>query len=116
MKQLFDRYVQELGPQQGADAFRNQFANGMAATTGGADPTANLLMSHYGNFLNQAGTPIPTNAYNMPHPVGGRYASGNMGMYDRAIAQGGGLSAAAQPKRFNFAGNFMGHPGSTIDD
>jgi hypothetical protein len=107
--QLADAYEKYLGPELGRDAYRTDFADGMAATTGGADPTANLLMAGYGNHLRAAGTPVPTNAHSMPYPIGGRYASGNMSMYDKVINQGVGLSAAEQPKRHNFSGNFLGH-------
>lgn len=117
MGQLEDAYIKELGPDAGRAAFRKDFAEAMAATTGGADPTSNLLMAHYGNFLRNAGQEIPTNAYNMPYPIGGRYASGNMGQYDKMINQGKGISAYDNPKRHNFAGNFMGHRDiSTIDE
>jgi hypothetical protein len=59
----------------------------------------------------------PLESYNMPHPIGGRYVGGNMAMYNRAINEGGGLSAADQPKRHNFSRNFLGdRTHSTIDE
>lgn len=107
--QLADAYEKYLGPEAGRNAYRRDFADAMAATTGGADPTANMLMASYGNHLGAAGVPVPSNAYSMPYPIGGRYASGNMAMYDKVINQGVGLKAADQPKRHNFSGNFLGH-------
>lgn len=117
MGQLEAAYVKELGEKAGRQAFKTDFADAMAATTGGADPTSNLLMAHYGNFLRAKGTPQPSAAYEFPYPIGGRFASGNMAMYDKVINQGKGLQAAQTPKRFNFSGNFQGHRGrATIDE
>ena len=117
MGQLEEQYVKELGPEAGRAAFRKDFAEGMAATTGGNDPTSNLLMAHYANYMRQAGQELPANTYNLPYPIGGRYAAGNISMYDKVINQGKGLSAYDNPKRHNFAGNFMGHRNiSTIDE
>jgi hypothetical protein len=117
MGQLEREFVNELGPEAGAKAFRENFSRPMAATTGGADPTGNLLMGAYGNYLRGNKLPQPQGAWDMPYPIGGRYASGNMEMYDKALNQGRGLSAADQPKRHNFAANFEGHTDrSTIDE
>lgn len=116
MGQLEDRFVREYGPEQGRKMFKERFADAMAATTGGANPKDNLMMAHYGNFMRQKGQPLPTNSYDLPFPVGGRYG-GNLQMYDRIINKGEGLSAYKQPKRHNFAGNFMGHRDrGTIDE
>lgn len=117
MGQLENEFIKEYGQEQGAKLFKESFADGMAATTGGADPTANLLMTYYGNFLRQAGQDIPKAAYEMPYPIGGRYASGNMAMYDKVINQGQGLRANETPKRFDFSANFLGHRDrATIDE
>lgn len=117
MGQLEAEFIKEYGPEKGRALFKESFADAMAATTGGADPTANLLMSYYGNFLRQGGQAVPQNAYSMPYPIGGRYASGNMAMYDKVINQGAGLEAAKTPKRFDFSANFMGHRDrATIDE
>jgi hypothetical protein len=115
--QLEQKFRDVLGPELGQQMFRERMPNAMAATTGGAAPTPNLLMSAYGNFQRNAGEAIPSTAYNMPHPIGGRYASGNMGQYDKQFNQGVGLTSEDQPKRFNFASNFMGHKDrATIDE
>jgi hypothetical protein len=117
MGQLENEYVKELGPELGRARFREDFAESMAATTGGADPTSNLLMSYFGNFQKGQGLGIPKAAYEMPYPIGGRFASGNMAQYDKMINQGGGISAADNPKRFNFAADFMGYRDRpTIDE
>lgn len=116
MGQLEKAYVDELG-DAGRKAFKTDFADAMAATTGGADPTDNLMMAHYGNVLRARGEPIPQNAYDMPFPIGGRYAGGNMRMYDKVINQGRDFVASETPKRFNFSANFQGHKNrATIDE
>ena len=116
MGQLEKAFTDELGIEEGRRAFKERFADAMAATTGGADPTANLLMAGYGNFMKEAGRQLPKGAYDMPHPVGGRYVSGNMKMYDKVINKGKTLSSET-PKRFNFSSDFMGHlDRPTIDE
>lgn len=107
--QLENEFIKEYGKKEGSRLYKEAFADAMAATTGGADPTSNLLMAYYGNYMKNAGQQLPANAYNMPYPIGGRFASGNIGMYDKVINQEKGLSAAEQPKRFNFSANFLGH-------
>jgi hypothetical protein len=59
MGQLERAYIKEFGPELGRENFRNNFAAAMAATTGGADPTANFLMAHYANFLRGRGEDFP---------------------------------------------------------
>lgn len=117
MGQLERAYVDELGDKAGRSAFKTDFADAMAATTGGADPTDNLMMAHYGNVLRARGEAVPANAYDMPFPIGGRYAGGNMRMYDKVINQGRDFVASETPKRFNFSANFQGHKNrATIDE
>lgn len=117
MGQLEKEFIKEYGPKKGRQQFKESFADAMAATTGGADPTSNLLMAHYGNFLRQQGVKQPTAAYEFPYPIGGRFASGNMAMYDKVINEGAGLDAAKTPKRFNFSADFLGHRDrATIDE
>jgi hypothetical protein len=115
--QLEKEYIKRLGPKAGRAAFGKDFADGMAATTGGANPTANLLMTHYANFMRQAGKPLPKNTYELPYPIGGRYAGTNLNQYDKIINKGEGIAAATNPKRFNFSHNFKGHRDiSTLDE
>ncbi len=123
MRQLEDAFVAELGPKAGRDAFRKSFSEGMASTTAGTDPAANLINTAYGNFLRVTGKDYPRgrdmsiNSFDAPHPAGGRYFATGAKQYDRAINQGAGFVAEEQPKMFNFSGNFMGHAsGSTIDE
>jgi hypothetical protein len=117
MGQLEAEFIKEYGPEKGRNLFKEAFADAMAATTGGADPTSNMLMGYYGNYLRQQGIPQPTAAYEFPYPTGGRYASGNMAMYDKVINQGKGFQANKTPKRFDFSANFLGHRDrATIDE
>ena len=116
MKQLMDEYVNKYGPEVGQAAFQKNFANAMAATTGGSDPTSNFLMAHYGNYLRNQGQPMPEAAYEMASPIGGRYASGNAETYNKFI-NGDQQFGVDTPKRGNFAYNFLGHGDrSTIDE
>lgn len=115
--QLEKLFIDELGPEAGRKAFKDMFADAMAATTGGADPGSNLLMAQYGNFLRQQGMEVPDAAYKMPVPIGGRFVTGNMQMFDRVANKGQALTAADQPKRFNFSSNFLGDRNrATIDE
>lgn len=117
MGQLEDAFIEELGIVEGPKMFKERFADAMAATTGGADPTANLLMASYANFLKANNADFPTNAYSMPHPIGGRFASGNMAMANKVLNEGNDLTASGQPKRFNFSANFLGDTSrATIDE
>lgn len=117
MGQMENKYIDELGESAGRAAFKRDFADGMAATTGGADPTSNFLTTHYLNYLRANGKAIPAAAHEHPFPIGGRYISGNVDMYDKVINQGRGLSAAEQPKRHNFSANFLGHADrATVDE
>lgn len=116
MGQLEKSFMDEYGPVMGRKMFKERFGDAMAATTGGADPTSNLLMANYGNVLKEAGLPVPDASYNFPFPIGGRYASGNMAMFDKLVNQGAGLTTS-NPKRFNFSGNFVGDTKrATIDE
>jgi hypothetical protein len=108
MKQLEDEFVKEYGSEVGKKMFRERFGDAMAATTGGADPTSNLLMAHYGNYQRQLGVPIPSAGHEMPFPIGGRYVTGNMELYNKHINEALPIGNET-PKRMNFAGNFMGH-------
>jgi hypothetical protein len=117
MGQLEKAYTDELGEKAGRAAFKTDFADAMAATTGGADPTDNLMMAHYGNFQRARGQAIPDKAYDLPFPIGGRYAGGNLEMYDKVINRGRNFVAGETPKRFNFSANFQGHRNrATIDE
>lgn len=110
MGQLEDKFKQGLGEQQGRDMFKQRFADAMAATTGGMDPDANLRLALYMNYLAEQGMPTPLASFELPYPIGGgKYGvMPNVAQYEAIINRGGGLSIA-NPKRFNFSSNFMGH-------
>jgi hypothetical protein len=73
-------------------------------------------MAHYGNYLKGQGQQAPAAAYDMPFPIGGRYASGNMDMYNQFM-NNGRLLDESTPKRANFSANFQGHRDrATIDE
>jgi hypothetical protein len=118
MGQLEKKFVDELGPVEGRKAFQERFATSMAATTGGAGPRENLLMSQYGNYLRTHGLPYPAAAHEMPFPIGGRYATTNMDMHQRVMDNGGFADLGDKnPKRHNFAQNFTGNrDAATIDE
>jgi len=116
MGQLENEFVKEYGPDEGRRLFKERFADAMAATTGGADPTSNLMMAQYGNYLKATGQTLPAKSYDYPFPVGGRYAGTNMDQFNKMIMQGAGVTPA-NPKRYNFSANFLGNPaGATIDE
>jgi len=116
MKQLQDEYVRVLGPKEGIKQFKARFADAMGATTGGADPTSNLMTAAYSNVMRQRGMDIPTEGFDVPYPVYGRFLGQNLEQAKK-LHETGGLSASTQPKRHNFSGNFLGHRDlSTLDE
>lgn len=117
MGQLEKAFIDELGEDAGREAFKERFAKAMAATTGGADPTGNLLAAHYGNYLRATGKEYPSAAWQMPSPVGGRYITGNMEMHRKLSEPGAALNPDTNPKRYDFQDNFLGHENhATIDE
>lgn len=110
MGQLEDMFKQGLGEQQGRSMFKQRFADAMAATTGGMDPDANLRLALYMNYLAEQGMPTPLASFELPYPIGGgKYGvMPNVAQYEAIINRGGGLSIA-NPKRFNFSSDFLGH-------
>ena len=116
MKQLQDKFIETLGPEEGVKQFKARFADPMGATTGGADPTSNLMTAAYTNVMRQRGLDVPQEGFDVPYPVYGRYLGQNLAQAQK-LHQTGGLSAATQPKRHNFSGNFLGHRDlSTLDE
>ena len=122
MGQLENEYIKQLGPEAGRDAFARDFAHGMAATTGGSTPKDNLATTAWANFTrNKTGQPVPTLSHQIPFPVGGRYIGGNAEQYNKAMAAESGrappFDLRDNPKRHNFAANFLGHQDPiTIDE
>lgn len=116
MGQLEKSFIDELGEEAGRKAFKEKFAESMAATTGGADPTSNLRMAAYGNYIRENNLDYPKASYDMPYPIGGRYAMGNIDMH-RKLMNAGEIAPSSNPKRHNFARNFLGDKGpATIDE
>lgn len=116
MGQLEGAYKDALGADAGREAYGKHFADAMAATTGGSDPTSNYLMSQYGGFMRRQGEIVPTVSADVPYPVGGRFAANNLKMYNRVFHDPSPLTTA-NPKRFNFSADFKGHlDRATIDE
>jgi hypothetical protein len=107
--QLERAYLDALGPEEGAAMYKRRFADAMSATTGGMDPDANFRLASYMNYLDAAGLDSPTASYELPYPIGGgKYGvMPNVNQYQRLIRDGEGITVA-NPKRFNFSGDFLG--------
>ena len=115
MEQLEKEFINELGPVFGRQAFEERFAKSMAATTGGSSPKANLRMAMYGNYLRYKKIKYPEYAHEMPFPIGGRYAMGNIDMHKKLMSNP--IDSKTNPKRHNFRSNFLGDKSSaTIDE
>jgi hypothetical protein len=117
MSQLEQAFIDQYGGPLGRQLFKERFAEGMASTTGGMDPRSNYLASQYGAFQNLRGDLIPTEKGQVPHPVGGRYLAGNIDAFNKIVGGRHGLNAVENPKRFDFAANFLGHRDrATLDE
>ena len=117
MGQLEQKYVQELGPKAGREAFKSEFGDMMAATTGGASPYNNFLMSQYANVMAKRGVRMPERSYELPFPIGGRYAAGNIEQAQKYIDEGRkGFSATQNPKRYDFSSAFTGNRNAFVMD
>lgn len=115
MRQLEEQYVKHLGPEEGRKRFANEFAHTMAATTGGADPTSNLLLAHYVQWASKNGHGIPEASHQLPFPIGGRYMVNNIKQFQKMPEEGG--FTAANPKRHDFGHAFLGHANkATMDE
>lgn len=118
MGQLEAEYIKELGPEAGREAFRREFADMMAATTGGASPFNNFLMSHYANVVTKRGERLPERSYELPFPIGGRYAAGNIAQAQKYVDEGkAAFDPAVNPKRYDFSSAYLGNKNAaTIDE
>jgi hypothetical protein len=116
MKQLEDKYIRELGETEGRKKFAQRFAGGMAATTGGQTPMANLMMQHYATHMAETGQEIPGASYLFPPPVGGRYAGSNMEQFQKYLEGGMEPFGPGNPKRHDFMYAFLGHKLPVIDE
>lgn len=118
MGQLEKAYVDELGEVAGREAFKKEFADMMAATTGGASPYNNFMMAHYASHMAKTGQALPERSYDLPFPIGGRYAAGNIAQARKYI-EGGmqGFDPAVNPKRYDFSSAYTGNPrAGTMDE
>lgn len=114
--QLEKGYIDAFGPEEGRQRFAREFADSMAATTGGASPKDNYVMAHYGNYMDKRKVPVPENSYEYPFPIGGRFAGSNMEQFRKMITEGAGITTE-NPKRSGFSGNFLGDRSNpTIDE
>ena len=114
MRQLEDQYIKHLGPEEGRRKFADEFAHTMAATTGGADPTSNLLLAHYEQWASRHGG-IPEATHQLPFPIGGRYVANNIKQFKKMPESGG--FTEANPKRHDFGYAFLGHANkATMDE
>ena len=124
MDQLEKEYVKAYGPELGRQKFKNEFADQMANTTSGVTPTNNLLTAGYVNHMNASGRPLPGHApgeytgysFDAPHPVQGGRIGANLAQSNKYAEAGNQLNPLENPKRYNFSGDFMGHPGITMDE
>ena len=117
MGQLEKKYIDELGAKAGRAAFKSEFGDMMAATTGGASPYNNFLMSQYANVMDKKGARLPERSYELPFPIGGRYAAGNIEQAQKYIDEGRqGFSAAQNPKRYDFSSAFTGNRNAFVMD
>jgi hypothetical protein len=115
MGQLEDQAIAELGVDEGTQWFRQKFADAMAATTAGSDPTTNLVRAAYSNYRLARGMPLPP-THMIPKPLTGRYIRGPLQTAEKARLAGG-LNPKTQPKGYSFSGNFQGELDlATIDE
>jgi hypothetical protein len=117
MGQLEKEYIKELGAKEGRAAFKREFGDMMSATTGGASPYNNFMMSQYANVMAKRGERMPERSFELPFPVGGRYAAGNIAQAQKYIDEGQvGFSAATNPKRYDFSSAFAGNKNAATTD
>jgi hypothetical protein len=119
MAQLERAFIDRYGPDEGRRQFVARFSTPMAATTAGVAPTQNLLLAQYGNFMREAGKPLPAvkgEGYKVPYPVGGgKYGPiGNLQQYEKAANSG--LDFKVNPKRYDFDWAFRGRRDAPVID
>jgi hypothetical protein len=112
MRQLEQQYIKHLGPEKGREMFASEFARTMAATTGGSDPTSNLLLAHYVQWAAKNGHLIPEESHQLPFPIGGRYVANNIKQFEKME----GPFDANNPKRHDFEHAFLGHANKATTD
>ena len=117
MGQLEKKYVEEFGAKEGRARFKAEFADMMAATTGGQSPYNNMLMQQYANVMAKRGERLPERSYELPFPIGGRFAAGNIEQAQKYIDEGQkGFEAAVNPKRYDFSSAYTGNRNAFVMD
>jgi hypothetical protein len=75
------------------------------------------MMSQYANVMAKRGERMPERSYELPFPIGGRYAAGNIAQAQKFIDEGQvGFSATQNPKRYDFSSAFMGNKNAAVTD
>jgi len=119
MGQMERDFTRALGPKAGREAFANRFAAPVAATTTGQSPTGNVMLANYANFQRELGRPMPQAFYEAPYPIQrGKYGIvPNLAQYEK-IMEAGGLRGIGleNPKRHDFAYDFLGHKFPVMDE
>jgi hypothetical protein len=117
LKQIEDEFIKEYGPTIGRERFKKDFVDPIAATTAGNSPRQNVLMAQYVTVENKAGRRLPENSYELPYPVGGRFAKSNLRAAQKYFDEGAVGFGAANPKRYSFSNRMLGHrDGHVIDE
>lgn len=104
MEPLRAKFIEQLGPEQGAASF-NQYIDLMAATSAGAKTDSNARIASY-YYVNGGNGPVP-----IP-PIGSGYGHKAQNLHNanaNQILSGGGLDPIQHPKRFSFAENLKGN-------
>jgi hypothetical protein len=115
--QVEEGYINEYGPEEGRRLFRERFVDGIAATSAGADPRANLRMAQFANYKWTKGEQIPTLAADYPYPVGSQFVAPNLKQFQKLLMEDTGITSA-NPKRYDYASELLGHTdrGPPIDE
>lgn len=109
-------YIDQFGEAEGRERFGRDFADSMAATTGGMPPTDNFMLSQYLNWRRyQEGLPAPKTR-DLPFPIRGRWLQSNLDAYDKMIYNKEGIDAGLNPKRGTFSYGFKGGKAPVIDE
>jgi hypothetical protein len=61
-------------------------------------------------MMGKQGTPLAERSYNLPFPIGGRYAKGNIAQAQKYLDEGQtGFNAVNNPKRYDFSSAYLGN-------
>ena len=125
MKQWEDEYIKEFGLEEGRRRFQRAFAESMAGTTSGNTPEMNFIVGERAKWMAEHGIPFPPRGEGanptIPYPASGaskgvnNYLEWLKQVHQGGGVEGGGIDWMTNPKKYNFAYNFMGSGGPTID-